>query len=147
MPQIDFYILQSDKTQDRLTYAARLCEKATHHGLQVFVITDQTTTSIMDDTLWLFRPDAFVSHEVFNINNPQPLRAQVIISEALSSPEGLTPSNALLINLTQDMTEQHTEFARVAEVVTQDENTLKATRQRYISYKNAGYSLKTHTIA
>lgn len=141
MTRIDFYVLQKDSEQDRLEFAARLCEKAYRQDMTVMILTaDPNTATQMDALLWDFKPESFVPHA--DIATADQAREKVLIS----SGDDNINHHGLLINLGFEVPKMFSRFQRVAEVVVQTESTLKATREHYGFYRARGYPVNSHKI-
>lgn len=132
MPQIDFYISNATTLDQRLVLACRLADKAYRSGHKVYVhCASDAQAQQLDDLLWTFQPSSFVPH--------------ALSTTALSdSPVGIGSgqqhgnSGDVLINLDNAVPANFSNYARVLEVVVQDEQVLDITRQHWRQYKQAG---------
>lgn len=139
MTRIDFYVLKEGGSNGRDLLTCRLAEKAFQHGHRVYIHTESAAQSRhLDDLLWIFRAGSFVPHG---------LRKQAGQVPVLISERGEPDSHAdVLINLAADVPLFFSRFARVAEVVDQNDTCLQAGRERYRFYKERGYQLASHTL-
>lgn len=135
-PRIDFYVLPGTDSHQRQLTACRLTEKAYRQGLEVYIqTTGPDETKRLDQLLWTFRQGSFVPHETGQTDPETP----VVIGEG-PPPERIRD---VLINLAADVPSGFERFARVAELVDQDEPVRQAGRQRYRAYQNLGYAVQT----
>ena len=142
MPQVDFYVLQSAEYAARLQFCARLCEKALHNNVKVFALTrNHDESAQLSETLWQFRADAFLPHSTGAV-----VDEPIAINHSLLNPWANTTAACLLINLTESVPAEHTQFARIAEVVIQSPAVLAATRAHFILYKQRGYAPNSHKV-
>ena len=142
MTRVSFYILKSQKAQNRQAFACRLAEKAWRDGHQVFIYTESADQSAaMDAALWAFRPESFVPHEV--MTDPATVTAPVLISHDNTPPPRLMD---VLINLNAQQPMFFSQFERLAEIIDTDEQVKQQGRQRYKFYQDRGYPLESHTL-
>lgn len=140
MTRIDFYILQADTEQERMRFAARLCEKAFKQGLQVMLlVADEQATQEASNLLWQSRPESFLPHAFGALADPH---TPIVIS----SGEDVADHHDLLINLSFATPTMFSRFARLAEIVVQTPATLAATRKHFAYYKARGYPVSTHKL-
>lgn len=140
MTRIDFYLLSASDAQLRRLTACKLVEKIYRQGLTVYLRTqDAEETRLMDDLIWTFRQGSFVPHEVVGSEDPQ---APIQIGH--EPPQG--PLRDVLVNLGQDVPPNVVDYARVAELVDQDEAVRNAGRSRYKQYQANGFDLTTHQL-
>jgi DNA polymerase-3 subunit chi len=95
----------------------------------------------MDQLLWTFRDGSFVPHDVIESGAPAP---DAPVTIGIASPDQGMPD--LLINLTDSMPEEVGSFARVAEIVTSDEQCKIRSRKQFAAYRDAGHTLDTHKL-
>ena len=142
MPQVDFYVLSTHTPESRLAFAAKLCEKALHANLQVRVLTQNDEISnALSQALWAGRPESFIPHLIAGAATPAPIVITHQPEHCLPAPD-----QSLLINLSNDLPEAHTNYARVAEIVIQIPQVLEQTRGRYAHYKQSSHPINTHKI-
>ena len=118
MTRVDFYVVKTAGAEARLSVAARLTEKALGRGHKIFINCESAEQlAALDSYLWEFKPTSFVPHETVS-NNPD---EQVV----LGYEQGPESHNDVLINLALSPPSYFARFERVAEVVTQDEASLR----------------------
>jgi DNA polymerase-3 subunit chi len=139
MTRVGFYVVQAADQGQRLHVAARLADKAFQQGHRIFInAPDETQARTLDELLWSFRPASFVPHGLHGQEH----------SDTIAIGWGQEPQdhNDLLINLQLDIPSFFSRFQRVAEVVTQDPDSLQALRKSWRFYKERGYQLEKHDL-
>lgn len=140
MTRVDFYILSGQDPQIRRITACRLIEKAYRQGRGVFVQTDSDAeTRLFDDLLWTFRQGSFVPHETADKAGQEDL---VILGHE-PPPEFMKD---VLVNLSQEVPQDAGRFARIAELIDQDDRVRQTGRIRYKVYQEAGHDIQTHHL-
>ena len=140
MTRVDFYVVKSSGAEARLSVAARLTEKALGRGHRVFINCDsQSQVDTLDDYLWRFKSSSFVPH--------CPASSDAEEQVVLGFEDAPGSHNDVLINLALAPPSFFARFERVAEVVTQDENSLQALRDAWRHYKDRGYPLTKHDLS
>jgi DNA polymerase-3 subunit chi len=139
MTRVDFYVVKSSGADARLSVAARLTEKALGRGHRVFINCDsQDQLDTLDDYLWRFKSSSFVPHSPASNDTEE----QVV----LGFEDAPRSHNDVLINLALAPPSFFARFERVAEVVTQDESSLAASREAWLHYKDRGYRMTKHDL-
>ncbi|MFK7890308.1 MAG: DNA polymerase III subunit chi [Granulosicoccus sp.] len=144
MTRVDFYVLSTQDTQDRLTLVCKLAEKAVAVGQKIFIFANNIQElEKLDALLWTFRPVSFVAHHLLDANisnvagNDDPVH--------LSCGEPAIDRN-LLINLDSAVPYFFSRFERTLEIVNRQPDIERAGRERYLYYKHRGYPLKHHSV-
>ena len=139
MTRVGFYVVQAADAGQRLHVAARLADKAFTQGHRIYInAVDKAQAQALDELLWSFRPASFLPHAL----NGEALDDQIAIGWGQDPGD----HNDLLINLQLDIPSFFSRFQRVAEVVTQDEDSLAALRKSWTFYKERGYRLEKHDL-
>lgn len=141
MTRIDFYVLNASKVEDRLMFVCRLVDKAYRKGHQIYIHTDdESTTDHLDSALWHFRADSFIPHRRID--------REALPASPVELGHGQDPSEHqdILINLASAPPDFFSRFHRVSEVVVQHPELLKSSRNRFAFYRDRGYPLHTHPI-
>ncbi|NCF20312.1 MAG: DNA polymerase III subunit chi [Haliea sp.] len=139
MTRVGFYVVQDAEHSQRLQVAARLADKAFARGHRIFInAADQGQAEALDQLLWHFRPASFLPHGLVGEEH-----AETIAIGWGQDPEG---HSDLLINLQLEIPAFFSRFQRVAEVVTQDADSLAALRRSWTFYKERGYQLEKHDL-
>ena len=139
MTRVGFYVVQAAAAGQRLEVAARLADKAYAQGHNIYInATDKPQAQALNELLWSFRPASFMPHALAGEEQ----------SEQIAIGWGQDPGkhSDLLINLQLEIPSFFSRFARVAEVVTQDEDSLAALRKSWLFYKERGYHLGKHDL-
>ena len=139
MTLVGFYVVQTSDSGQRLRVAARLADKAFQRGHRIFIhATDEAQATKLNELLWSFRPASFLPHGLHGQEH----------SESIAIGWGQEPDNHndLLINLQLEIPSFFSRFARVAEVVTQEPDSLAALRKSWTFYKERGYQLEKHDL-
>lgn len=139
MTRVGFYVVQAANQAQRLHVAARLADKAFQQGHRIFInASDEEQARALDELLWSFRPTSFLPHGLHGSDS-----ADTIAIGWGQDPEA---HNDLLINLQLNIPSFFSRFQRVAEVVTQDPESLAALRKSWKFYQERGYQLEKHDL-
>ena len=137
MTQIDFHILQDTSVEARWLYVCRFIEKVERLGHSILVVVDtQEEAQELDDLLWSFKPESFIAHQIIGGDE----EAKVEITYTANAGE----HHDVLINLSSQIPEYFSRFARAAEIVIQEPKILENTREHYKFYKQRGYPITQH---
>ena len=138
MTKIDFHILPTKQAAERLTYVARLAQKALKQNLQVLICADSAeATQAISNALWAAIPESFLAHRL--IQEPH-------YSLQIGTTDECGEHHQVLINLASSIPTYFSRFERVFEVVTQQPEILPVTRQHYRYYADHGYSISRHDL-
>jgi DNA polymerase-3 subunit chi len=141
---IDFYILNGDSNEARLTVACRLAEKAMLRNQHVFICpSSEGEARQLDDLLWTFSQGSFVPHRIVTGAGGEEPAEPVLIG---TGPGPVGEHWDLLVNLSGDVPEYFSRYARLAEIVDAEENRRARGRERYRYYRDRGYTLNTHQV-
>jgi len=142
MAQIDFYVVSGNGDPARQRFACRLAEKAYRLENRVHIkVADLAIARAMDQLLWTFRDGSFVPHDIIESGAPAP---DAPVTIGIGCPDKDKPD--LLINLTESIPEDVGSVARVAEIVTSDEESKTRSRKHFAAYRDAGHTLDTHKL-
>jgi len=124
-------------------YLCRLLRKASHAGQRAWVLLPPPWAAELDAALWTFAPHEFIAHARHGCS-PEALwrRAPVVLAEQV--PPQTDAHWPLLINLLAPLPEGWQGFARLIEIVPQDEALKQAARQRWRSYAGQGRAIERH---
>ena len=142
MPELSFYILQSESLHDRYFFACRLIEKAYQNGQFCYVLMDSLAEAqTLDDMLWTFRVGSFIPHQILTQAPPD------IVSQVLIGVENAPPAwRSIVFNLSKQLPINWESSKRILEILDNRESTKIAGRARYSAYKQAGATITTHKI-
>ena len=131
--------MQAAEPGQRLSVAVRLADKAFQRGHRIFInAADEDQARALDELMWSFRPSSFLPHGLHGQEH----------SDTVAIGWGQEPHNHsdLLINLQLEIPSFFSRFQRVAEVVTQDPDSLEALRASWTFYRERGYQLEKHDL-
>ena len=138
MTSIDFYF----NAPDRFQVACRLAGKALAQKKRMLIYApDADVARKIDQMLWTWPAISFVPH----CRPGDELAADTPVLIA-SGPEG-APDCEVLMNLSPACPEFFARYARLLEIVSQDEDDRKAGRARYAWYRERGYEIRNHDLA
>ncbi len=130
--KVEFYVLPSTQSADRLTAACRLAHKAWRAGFMTFIrCAHAEQQAELDQLLWTFRAHSFIPH--------------CLAGDACQAPVVLGVSErpefnaAVLINLHHEISSHLDCFNRVIEIVNQEPEQLKVSRKNFVRYRKQGY--------
>ena len=139
MPRVDFYILQANNSRDH--FVCVLANKIWKEGHTVYIcVSSPEDAEAMDNLLWTFKDISFLPHAIFNPENEE---GNFVYIGWQSVPE---KNIDVLINLSDEFPLQVDKFARIIEIVGENEPDKTHARKRYKQYRDMGYELKDHQI-
>ncbi len=143
-PSVNFYPISDREPEAHLVIACRLVEKVVGLGYRVHVhAADQQQANRIDEMLWTLRAESFLPHAILASKDEQsPADLPVTIGFAQLSPQ----NKDVLINLAQQVHEQHAAFSKISDLVAADAANLQSGRLRYRFYQSQGYQLETHKL-
>ncbi|TFW27672.1 DNA polymerase III subunit chi [Duganella callida] len=139
MTRIDFHT----NVPDKVAYACRLARKAWAANNRVVVLTDDAAQlAELDAAMWTFSATDFLPH----VPADDALAAQTPILLTASDAAELPHTHTeLLVNLSRRTPANVSQFARLIEVISSEEEDAAAGRKRYVAYKQQDYPL-THFV-
>lgn len=139
MTRVGFYVVQAAGGDQRLQVAARLADKAFQRGHRIYInAVDEAQATRLDELLWSFRPASFLPHALHGAESAEPV--------TIGWGQDPETHDDLLINLQLAIPTFFSRFHRVAEVVTQDADSLSALRKSWQFYRERGYQLEKHDL-
>lgn len=145
MTRIDFYILPDTTLEARLDFACRLTETIQRKGYRLHLhAEDEIMARELDDTLWTFRPDAFVPHAL--LGSEMADSVPVTIGWQGPPEPGEDGGIQAMLNLHPEIPEWFSRFERVAEIINQHQDVLIAKRACWQTYKKRGYPITPHHL-
>ena len=142
MPEVAFHF----NAPQALTYACRWVRKALRESMRVVVIADDATLRQFDQALWTFDAMSFVPHVRAVGAADVPARAAHTPVQLLGTLAGVEPNGAVVLNLGANVPQGVESFARVVEVVSQQEADRALARTRWQVYKGMGCALVRHEV-
>jgi DNA polymerase III subunit chi len=128
---------------NKLTYTCKLLRKATLAGARVAVWAPPELLARLDSALWAFSSVDFIAHARAPCPAEVQSRTPVLLCEDAAHLSGY----GVLVNLGVQIPQSLDGFARLIEVVTQDEADRQAARMRWKHYEAAGYTIVRHDLA
>lgn len=139
MTQVDFYILA--QAQQRALFACRLTEKIYYLGKRVYIhVANEQQVRKLDDLLWTFQSGSFVPHECYQESHSA--QSPVVIG---SDTQPALDAD-VLINISDELPIFYAKFARVAEIVDDEDAVKLKARDRYRIYRERGCTMVSHPI-
>lgn len=139
MTQVDFYILA--QAQQRALFACRLAEKIYYLGKRVYIhVANEQQVRKLDDLLWTFQSGSFVPHECYQESHSA--QSPVVIG---SDTQPALDAD-VLINISDELPIFYAKFARVAEIVDDEDAVKLKARDRYRIYRECGCTMVSHPI-
>lgn len=126
-----------------LNYSCHLLRKVFSKDASVVVTADASTLADLDSCLWSLSPQEFVPHCGSDAVQSTLDMTSIVLSE---SPN-LIERDGILINLGQQIPVAFEHFERLIEVVSVDQSSRLAARQRWKYYASRGYVLNQHDFA
>ena len=138
MTRIDFHT----NIPDKLAYACRLARKAYGARAKIVVLADSAEQAdALNAAMWTVSDTDFIPHVMAGDSlAPQ---TPIVITD---NEDSELPHHDMLVNLTRRRPRNFTQFARVFEIISIDEEEAAEGRKRYIAYKKESYPL-THFVA
>ncbi len=152
MTQVDFYILATESEDSWLRLACRITEKAIQQNLNVYLHSENAAdASRLDGLLWTFSQGSFIPHRLVGSGSDEPFEESVLIGRndlaaEIPADTQVTQRWDLMINLTTQVPEFFSRYARVAEVIDADPIRRENGRERFRFYRDRGYELNTHNV-
>lgn len=139
--RVDFYVLKSSTAKQRWTFACRLTEKAYLRDLKVVLLGDTLAEiEAIDALLWTFSERSFVPHD---IHRGRPSGASAVqLTQDLDS----VVSADLLVNMSTSLPARLDRFARVAEIIDDDDERRRLGRERFKTYRYLKLAVETHQL-
>lgn len=140
MPRADFYLIDKPRFRDDpLLLVCELAKRAFESGQSTLILArsaDEADT--LDEKLWEFDENAFIPHQLAGDDD------DTITPVLIVAPGAETPDRPLVINLRDECAPGL--FERVLEVVPADEAQRLGSRERWKTYKAAGFEVNKHDM-
>jgi DNA polymerase-3 subunit chi len=131
---------------DRTEYTCRLLRKAIRKGANVVLTGPSSVLAHFDRALWTFDPLEFLPHAM--VRPGQPISARMRPTKVWLAEDATQPGHHdVLVNLGVDAPAGFESFARVIEIVSNDESDRLAARARWKHYAVRGYAIEKHEVA
>ncbi len=140
MPRADFYLI--DKPRFRAEPLLLVCElaKKAFAGEQptLVLVRSHDQAEALDELLWAFDENAFIPHQIAGDDDDA-------ITAVLIVPPGVDAADRPLVINLRDVCAPGL-FERVLEVVPADEAERTGSRERWKTYKAAGFDVAKHDM-
>jgi DNA polymerase-3 subunit chi len=135
MPRADFYLIAKPRFRDDpLLLVCELAKRAFESGQPTLILArNADQADQIDEKLWEFDEAAFIPHQLAGDDD------DAITPVLIASPELPAADRALVINLRDECAPGL--FERVLEVVPADEAQRLGSRERWKTYKQAGFEV------
>lgn len=141
MPQVDFYILQTDSLAARWEFLARLLGKVQALGKSACIAVDsEANARQLDQLLWTVPQESFLPHAIVSAGETVDENTIIAVRPETSH------ARDVLVNLRGEPPTCHREPERLVEVLVQDPDILRAGRANFRFYRHQGYQAKSHHI-
>jgi DNA polymerase III subunit chi len=139
MPRVDFYVLPEKIQRDR--FACDVTSKARRQGNTIYIHTaSQDNASIIDDLLWTFKDISFIPHTLAGQNDSPDYPVTI------GWKDDHAGGQQVMVNLSAEIPKCAGVFARIVEIVTDNEADRQMARQRYRNYRDRGFDLHNHVL-
>lgn len=140
MPRADFYLIDKPRFRDDpLLLVCELAKRAfASEQPTLILVRTQDQAEALDEKLWAFDDDAFIPHQIAGDDD------DTITAVLIVPPGTTTPDRPLVINLRDECAPGL--FERVLEVVPADESERSGSRERWKTYRQAGFEVAKHDM-
>ena len=140
MPRADFYLIAKPRFRDDpLLLVCELAKRAFESGQPTLILARSADQAdALDEKLWEFDEQAFIPHQIAGDDD------DAITPVLIVAPGTTTADRALVINLRDECAPGL--FERVLEVVPADEAQRLGSRERWKTYKAAGFEVNKHDM-
>jgi len=140
MPRADFYLIAKPRFRDDpLLLVCELAKRAFESGQRALILARSADQAdALDEKLWEFDEQAFIPHQIAGDDD------DAITPLLIVAPGTTTADRALVINLRDECAPGL--FERVLEVVAADEAQRLGSRERWKTYKAAGFEVNKHDM-
>jgi DNA polymerase-3 subunit chi len=139
MTSIEFHF----NTDERLLHTCRLLRKARAQNFRIAVLGAAATLKQLDAELWRFQDVSFLAHCTTE-DTPEVQRASPV---ALGPDPHAWGIDEVLLNLGDEVPLGFERFARLIEIVSNDDHGRDQARRRWKHYKSLGYELLQHDLS
>lgn len=120
-----------------------LLKKLWHKKETAYVYTaDANTADVLDEALWVFKPEAFVPHALHKEGCQADEQTPVYIGNEMPA-EGVS---TVLVNLSNETVAGWQKFGGIYEMISADEQAVVQGRARYQQYSEADCVMSHHRI-
>jgi DNA polymerase-3 subunit chi len=143
MAQVDFYLISEAQITEAYRFICRLVDKAYQQKSRIYVHANSLEEAkTLDDLLWTFRDDGFIPHEIYE---GKPASSSLVFIR-IGFKNAPADDQDILVNLTETVPEFFPQFQRVLEIVPNNENAKKISRNKFRIYREKNCELNTHDL-
>ncbi|HMN77462.1 MAG TPA: DNA polymerase III subunit chi [Burkholderiaceae bacterium] len=139
MTEVMFHL----RVADQVAYACRLLRKAHARDARVVVCAPARVLAELDALLWTADPASFLPHVRLPADAASPAPADPTPIWLVERTDQ-APARDVLVNLGNEIVAGFETFARLIEIVPEDEAATQAARRRWKYYADRGYALAHH---
>ncbi|MEP7043302.1 MAG: DNA polymerase III subunit chi [Dokdonella sp.] len=141
MPRADFYLIDKPRFRDDpLLLVCELAKRAFAGEQPTLILArSREQAETLDEKLWEFDENAFIPHQIVGDGDDDAVTAVLIVP-----PDAATPDRSLVINLRDECAAGL--FERVLEVIPADEAERLGSRERWKTYRQAGFEVAKHDM-
>ena len=139
MTEIAFHFNMPDK----LHYACRLLRKVYQSGSRARVVGEADTLAALDQALWTFAAQDFIPHCQAGASAALLAHTPIVLATTAASQD----CDEVLVNLGASVPEGFEHYARLIELVSQNETDRTGARRRWRHYADGGYAITRHDLA
>ena len=127
----------------KVAYTCKLLRKASLAGARLAVLGLPEVLARLDVELWAMGPQDFVAH----VRTPSTAQALQRSPVTLCDDAAQALDCSVLVNLGAQLPAGFEGFARLIEIVSQDDADRQAARTRWKHYANRGYAIAKHGVS
>lgn len=128
---------------DKPAYLCRLLRKVANAGMRAVVLAPPPLVRELDQALWTFSQEDFISHAVTTDSVAMQERSTVVLA-AEECDVGL---RQVLVNCLPEVPSSFAKYEKVVEIVGTDDDDRAWARQRWKHYTQQGFELIRHDVA
>lgn len=129
---------------DKLPYACRLLRKVYQSGSRARVVGQVDTLAALDQALWTFSAQDFIPHCHSGADAAMLTHSPIVLA---TTAAGAEDAGDVLVNLGAAVPEGFERYARLIELVGQNQDDRTDARQRWRHYADRGYTITRHDLA
>ncbi|ORF41439.1 DNA polymerase III subunit chi [Snodgrassella alvi] len=128
---------------DPVSFTCRLTQKVFKSGSNILIWCDDVSrVNQLDHALWSFQPASFIPHEIWSPQHVQPIGLQAVLL-AYGEDLPVIEKDYVVINLADAYwCNAPRKPERVLELVSNDLDEIAAARQRFRTYRGAGFKVE-----
>ena len=128
---------------DKLAYLCRLLRKVANADMRAVVLAPPPLVRELDQALWTFSQEDFISHAV----NTDAVAMQERSTVVLAAEECDVGLRQVLVNCLPGVPSGFAKYEKVVEIVGTDDDDRAWARQRWKQYIQQGFELVRHDVA